>query len=346
MRCAGCMCRPASLGDPPPGPVDHDDLVFCDLVIEDGKIAAGRCRRQRRGGARPRPRPLAGPARHARYPRPSRQGPYRAARPQHDGRPAGCRGRVRAGPRGALDAEDVRRASSSACRAPMPRAWCAIRTHLDSQAPQPTITFPVFKELRDAMGRPASSSSRRAICPIDTFLTGRAQQLADMVADASAAILGSGTRFVAPMSSLCRPSSKSRWSASSARRGARPRPRHACRRNRAMPSAHPDRIARMAVKRGFKGRILAGHCCCAVVQTDEFVRGDDGRLQDAGIDIVSLPAVQSLSPGPPRLGATPRWRGVTLLHELKAHGHERRDRRRQRAATRSTATATTTCWRS
>ena len=27
------------LSDPAPGPVDQDDLVFCDLLIEDGKVA-------------------------------------------------------------------------------------------------------------------------------------------------------------------------------------------------------------------------------------------------------------------------------------------------------------------
>jgi cytosine deaminase len=47
--------------------------------------------------------------------------------------------------------------------------------------------------------------------------------------------------------------------------------------------------------------------------------------KEAGIDIVSLPAVnlylQARGPfGSNTPRQTPRWRGVTLLHELKAHG--------------------------
>jgi len=89
------------------------------------------------------------------------------------------------------------------------------------------------------------------------------------------------------------------------------------------------RIARLAAKRGFKGRILAGHCCALALQTDEFIRETMDACKDAGIDIVSLPAVnlylqaRGPNPGVPSQEAprrTPFWRGVPLLHELKAHG--------------------------
>jgi cytosine deaminase len=85
------------------------------------------------------------------------------------------------------------------------------------------------------------------------------------------------------------------------------------------------RIARMAVKRGFKGRILAGHCCALALQTDEFIRETMDACKDAGIEFVSLPAVNLYlqARGPLETNArrrTPHWRGVTLLHELKAEG--------------------------
>src|SRR4029077_3459102 len=51
------------------------------------------------------------------------------------------------------------------------------------------------------------------------------------------------------------------------------------------------RIARLAVKRGFKGRILAGHCCALALQSDEFIKETMDACKDAGIDFVSLPAV-------------------------------------------------------
>jgi len=82
------------------------------------------------------------------------------------------------------------------------------------------------------------------------------------------------------------------------------------------------RIARLAVKRKFKGRILAGHCCALALQTDEFITDTMDACKDAGIDIVSLPAVnlylQARGPfGSNTPRQTPRWRGVTLLHELE-----------------------------
>jgi cytosine deaminase len=85
------------------------------------------------------------------------------------------------------------------------------------------------------------------------------------------------------------------------------------------------RIARLAVKRGFKGRILAGHCCALALQTDEFICETMEACKEAGIDFVSLPAVNLYLQARGPFGAneprrTPRWRGVTLLHELKAHG--------------------------
>ena len=64
------------------------------------------------------------------------------------------------------------------------------------------------------------------------------------------------------------------------RRGARPRPRHARRRIERSCGAHADpHRAHSRVKRGFKGRILAGHCCALALQTDEFIQRHDGRLQ-------------------------------------------------------------------
>jgi cytosine deaminase len=79
------------------------------------------------------------------------------------------------------------------------------------------------------------------------------------------------------------------------------------------------RVARLAVQLGFTGHILCGHCCALALQSDEFIDATLAACVDAGIDVVSLPTVnmylQSRAPG-----ITPRWRGVTLLHEMKARG--------------------------
>ncbi|RZA13054.1 MAG: cytosine deaminase, partial [Lysobacteraceae bacterium] len=81
------------------------------------------------------------------------------------------------------------------------------------------------------------------------------------------------------------------------------------------------RVAQLALQLGFKGRILCGHCCSLALQTDEFIEATLLALQEAGIAIVSLPVVNMyLQDRTPGGGRTPRWRGVTLLHEMKARG--------------------------
>ena len=154
---------------------------------------------------------------------------------------------------------------------------------------------------------------------IDVFLDERGARLADMVAEMGGN-LGSGTKFAMPVSSLVPPEFDQAMESIF---------RLAEERGLDLDmhvdeSSDPEartliRIARMAVKRGFKGRILAGHCCALALQTDEFIRETMDACKDAGIDIVSLPAVNLYlqARGNPR--KTPHWRGVTLLHELKAH---------------------------
>jgi cytosine deaminase len=78
-------------------------------------------------------------------------------------------------------------------------------------------------------------------------------------------------------------------------------------------------IARAAVRLDFKGHLQCGHCCSLAVQEEEFVLETLGAVADAGIAIVSLPMCNMYLQGR-TAGKTPRWRGITLLHELKAEG--------------------------
>jgi len=84
------------------------------------------------------------------------------------------------------------------------------------------------------------------------------------------------------------------------------------------PSARSLRqIAETAIGMAFPGTIVAGHCCSLAMQ--RAVEADETmeRVAQAGIAVVSLPMcnlyLQDRVPG-----RTPRWRGVTLLHELAA----------------------------
>lgn len=303
----------------PPGPADHDDLVLCDLLIDGGKIAdvlaAGSLdvalgpdldeslvlpgmldahAHLDKGHivyrARNQTGDLIGAA--------AASGPDRSARWQ---------------------AEDVRRRLEFGLKTAYAKGVVAIRTHLDSAAPQPAITYPVFRALRDEWaGRIELQPS--SIGPLDMFMTDEGRALADIVAE-SGGNLGCGTRFVTPMPSLVPPE----FDIVMENIFKLAEERGLDLDMHVDESSDPEartliRIARLAVKRGFKGRILAGHCCALSLQTDAFVRETMDACKDAGIDIVSLPAVNLYLQARGTDRKTPHWRGVTLLHELKAHG--------------------------
>ena len=78
-------------------------------------------------------------------------------------------------------------------------------------------------------------------------------------------------------------------------------------------------IADMAIERRFARRILVGHCCSLALQEDDERRKTIDALARAGLSVVSLPMCNMFLQDR-RAGRTPRWRGVTALHELKAAG--------------------------
>lgn len=78
-------------------------------------------------------------------------------------------------------------------------------------------------------------------------------------------------------------------------------------------------VAKAALRHNFTGKITCGHCCSLAVQSQEDVDETMGLLKLANISIVSLPMC-NLYLQDRHAQRTPRWRGVTLIHELKAHG--------------------------
>jgi cytosine deaminase len=216
-------------------------------------------------------------------------------------------------------AEDVRRRMEFGLCTAYAKGVVAIRTHLDSLAPQAAISFPVFREMRERWaGRVDLQVS--SIAPVDIFLTDEGRQLADIVAE-SDGHLGCVTRsFAHPADPLP------------------PMLDEALQRVLALATdrgldldLHVDessdpgarsliRVARAAVASGFKGRILCGHCTSLALQTDEFIEQTISACKDAGIDIVSLPTVNMYLQDRSPAARTPRWRGVTVLHEMKAAG--------------------------
>lgn len=80
-----------------------------------------------------------------------------------------------------------------------------------------------------------------------------------------------------------------------------------------------DRIAEFALSRGFRGQIACGHACSLSLHDEERALATIKKLAAARIGVVSLPAT-NLYLQARRPGATPSWRGVTRLHELRAGG--------------------------
>ena len=186
----------------------------------------------------------------------------------------------------------------------------AIRTHIDSFGEQGEIGFRVFKQLRD---RWADKLILQAVSlvTLDYFLTPQGEQLADLVADVGG-ILG-GVAYMNPDidAQLDRVFALAK-------------------ERKLNLDFHTDEnddpasmtlrhVAQAAIRQKYKGRIVCGHCCSLSVQAEAEADQTIQLVKKAGIGVVSLPMCNLYLQGR-KPGATPRWRGVTLLHELKQQG--------------------------
>jgi cytosine deaminase len=78
-------------------------------------------------------------------------------------------------------------------------------------------------------------------------------------------------------------------------------------------------VARAAMRHGYKGRVVCGHCCSLAMQPLDAIKRTLDLLAEAQIAIVTLPTVNMyLQDRTTR--RTPRWRGVTVVHEMLASG--------------------------
>ncbi len=187
----------------------------------------------------------------------------------------------------------------------------AIRTHLDSQPPQDDISWPVFMELRQRWrGRIDLQAS--CLFPIDmarddAFL----DRIARRVATAGG-ILGAVAYPTPDIDRLL-----DQMFQAAARHGLN-LDFHAD--ETTDPSADGlRRIAEAALRSRFAGKVLVGHCCSLAMQEEAVVDATLDKVAAAGVAVVSLPTC-NLYLQDRRNGTTPRWRGVTLLHEMKKRG--------------------------
>jgi cytosine deaminase len=195
-------------------------------------------------------------------------------------------------------------------------AWAhgtkAIRTHLDSLPPQETISWPVFEMMRE---RWAGRIDLQGAC-LFGIDTGRDEAWFDTLVDRVAkagGILGAVTFMVPDMDDLL----------DMIFRAAIEHDLHLdfhADETDALEAVSLRKIAEAAKRHGYEGRILVGHCCSLARQPDDEVKRTLDAVAACNISVVSLPMCNMYLQDRRSDGTTPRWRGVTLLHEMKARG--------------------------
>lgn len=301
---------PACLADGLDLDADRDGLVRLDLRIEAGRIAevtpAG-------GPSAPGDVALGG---RMVWPAPADlhthldKGHIRPRARNADGRFDTALATVRADREANWSAIDVAARTEFALRCAHAHGTAAIRTHLDSSGKQAAISWPVFAEARERWaGRIALQAVSLATC--EDYRGPAGEALADLVAE-HGGVLGLVPRMDPDLDD-----DLDRFFRLAAERGLDVD-------MHVDESGDPedralDRVARAVIRHGFAGAVVAGHCCSLAVQDEATALGTLDRVAEAGMAVVSLPMcnmyLQDRVPD-----RTPRWRGVTLLHEMRARG--------------------------
>ena len=208
-------------------------------------------------------------------------------------------------------AEDVRARMDFALRCAYAHGTRAVRTHIDSLAPQDAISWPVFREVREEWENRIELQASclltiEAVEP-DSPFAGTVDRVVE-----SGGVLGAVTFPVPDLSERLEFFFRT-----------------AADRDLVVdfhvdetgdPSVRTLRsIAETAIKMKFDAPIVVGHCCSLAVQEEDYADRTMDLMAEAGVAVVSLPMcnmyLQSREPG-----RTPRWRGVTLVHEMKSRG--------------------------
>jgi cytosine deaminase len=189
----------------------------------------------------------------------------------------------------------------------------ALRTHIDSMSPQTAISWPIFAELRDAwrgrvelQGSPlfavelALDNSHfdeiafavreyKAMVGAVTYMSGHLEAALERLFRLAEA---TGSDLDLHVDETKDPASRSL-----------------------------EAIADMAIARRFEGKILCAHCCSLALQPEDYAKRVIEKVARAKIAVVSLPMCNLyLQDRDVKAERTPRWRGVTAVHELKRAG--------------------------
>jgi cytosine/creatinine deaminase len=209
-------------------------------------------------------------------------------------------------------AADVAARMEFSLRSAYAHGTTAIRTHIDSVGPQTRISWPVLAEARERwLGRMDVQAS--PLFTIDHLAN--ASHVADIEAMLDAygsGILGAAIRMEPDLRDglgvLFELAERKGWELDF----------HVD--ESSDPAARSLKvIAEVAIERSFQRPILVGHCCSLALQEDDERQRTIDAVARAGLSVVSLPMCNMFLQDR-QTARTPRWRGVTALHELKAAG--------------------------
>ncbi len=209
-----------------------------------------------------------------------------------------------------LDYEDIYRRMEFGLKSSYAQGTKAIRTHLDCPSPQFELSLKVFKDLQsewsDRLVLQAAS-----LVNLDEYTGKKGEVLADRMAELGG-VLG-GVAYPNPdleteLDRLFQLATERDLDLDL----------HSD-ENDNPTSQTLKAIAQTALLYTFKGHLVCGHCCSLAVQSETDIEETLELVKAAQIGIVSLPMC-NLYLQDRRPYRTPRWRGITLIHELKQKG--------------------------
>ncbi|MDE4175341.1 cytosine deaminase [Phaeobacter sp. PT47_59] len=208
-------------------------------------------------------------------------------------------------------AEDVFTRADFSLRCAYAHGTKAIRTHLDCIPPQDEISWPVLSELREKWAGKITLQGSSLSTSIVTDIDGRFLRTADLVAE-HGGVLGMVTLPMDGLDAFLR-----RFFEIAAERGLDTDFHVDETMDPSFETLRDICAAKLAT--GYSGRVQVGHLCSLSTQVEARALDTLDKVAEAGLDVVSLPMCNMYLQDR-NTGRTPRGRGVTLVHEMKARG--------------------------
>ena len=203
--------------------------------------------------------------------------------------------------------EDVYRRMEFGLKCSYARGTKAIRTHIDSYGIQADISLEVFQSLRSLYADKIALQAV-SLVSLDYYQTPEGVALADKIANIGGVLGGvawENKDLEAQLDTMFRLAQERNLDLDF----------HAD-ENGDPNSQCLQKIAQAALRHNFQRKITCGHCCSLAVQSEVVVKETIKLVKEAKLAIVSLPMC-NLYLQDRKQTATPHWRGVTRVKELK-----------------------------